>query len=219
MISNDLDPQNDALIMIHLRNTFYKKKLYFALFILILTLTITGFLMGILVYLIKHPIYPLYFITDDIGRLTKDIPRHMPNMSTDEVKQWVIEAIENAYSYDFVNYPKQFQNTQKYYTDYGWRKYMEGLTASNNLLALKQRHYVVIAKVSGEPILLNEGLLAGAYAWKFKMPLLITYMEPPYNETTQFQNAYYESVIVQRQSLLTSYKGLGIVQATQEAAT
>ena len=88
---------------------------------------------------------------------------------------------------------------------------MNGLTASNNLVALTQRNMIFVAKAVDKPRLLNSGLLGGAYAWKFQLPLLVNFFETPYNKST-FSNAYLVTVIVQRQKLLESYKGLAIVQ-------
>lgn len=204
--------QTEALRMVYLRNDFYRKKFYFALSIYLLSLIVIAVLIGALWYLIKNPTRPLYFVTDQVGRLIQDIPRTSPNMSTEDASKWAIEAVEAAYSYDFVNYRRQLQNAQKYFMDYGWRTYMDGLKASNNLLALTQRKMVIIAKAVGKPKLLVEGILGGAYAWKFEIPVLVTYLLPPFDAKSRFQNPLLITVIVQRQSILNSYRGLGIVQ-------
>lgn len=204
--------QDDALMMVHLRNDFYRNKFHWALGIYILTLIIIVFLIGILSFLLKNPVHPLYFVTDDIGRLIQDVPRKIPGMTTETAAQWAIEAVEHAYSYDFVNYRSELQDAQKYFTEFGWRNYMDGLRASNNLLALTQNKYVVVAKVVAPPKLLVEGILGSGYAWKFQIPVLATYMSPPYDNKSQFQNPLLVTVVVQRQSILNSYKGLGVMQ-------
>lgn len=210
--SKEVNAQDDALIMVHLRNNFYKKKFHFALGIYVLTLVVIAFLVGVLVFILKNPTHPLYFVTDDVGRLIQDIPRQSPGMSTDDAANWAIEAVENTMSYDYVNYRAQIQNSQKYFNAFGWRNYMSGLTATNNLLALAQRKMVVIAKVVDRPTVKVQGILAGAYAWKFEMPVLVTYLTPPFGDKNKFSNPLYVTVIVQRQSVISSYKGLAIVQ-------
>ncbi len=202
---------DDAVVLTQLRNAFYKKKYYLALGIYVLCIVAIAALLSVLVYLVKNPTRPLYFLTDSVGRFVEDVPLSLPNMSTEAVEAWAIEAVETAYSYNFMNYRAQLQNAQKYFTEYGWRSYMNGLTASNNLLALTQRQMIFIAKVVDKPRLLNTGVLSEAYAWKFQMPLLVNFLETPYNKSS-FSNAYVVTVIVQRQNLLQSYKGLAIVQ-------
>lgn len=201
----------DALILAQLRNQFYKKKYHLALGTYILCLIAIAILISLLGYLIKNPTRPVYFLTDSVGRLIQEIPVTVPGMSIDAVTAWTVEAVEAAYSYNFMNYRAQLQDAQKYFTEYGWRNYMAGLTASNNLLALTERKMIFVAKVIDKPKLLNEGVLGGSYAWKFQMPLLVNFLETPYDKAT-FSNAYVVTVIVQRQKLLQSYKGLAIVQ-------
>lgn len=204
----------DAIIMVYLRNAFYKRKYHLVLGVYVLSLFVIFFLISMLIYLLKHPTRPLYFPADDVARLIRDVPVQQANMSNDEVVAWVTNAVEAAYSYDFMNYRQQLQQAQKYFIDYGWHNYMKGLTASNNLLALTQKKMVAIAKVVQTPKLLNQGPLGneGALAWKFEMPVLVTYLQPPYDTKSQFQNPLVVTVIVQRQKILQSYKGLGIVQ-------
>ncbi len=207
-----IEKSQDALVIIHQRNQFYRNKFHLMIGVYVLSLIVIAILIGVVIYLLKNPTMPLYFVTDEVSRLIQDVPRELPNMSDDNVALWATEAIEHAYSYDFVNYRSQLQNAQKYFTDYGWRNYMDGLKASNNLIALTQRKYVIVAKAVGKPRLLIEGILGGAYAWKFEIPLLATYYSSPYDEKNSFRNPLLVTVIVQRQSILNSYRGLGIVQ-------
>ena len=213
---------DDALVLVHLRNDFYKTKYYLTLIVYILSLIVIAFLIGVLVFLLKNPTRPLYFATDSVGRLIKDLPVSQPNMTTDQASAWAVEAVEAANSYDYFGYRSELQEAQKYFTNYGWRNYMASLTANNNLLALTQRKMVVVAKVVNKPKLVVEGLLGSAYAWKFQMPVLVSYKLPPFDDKPQshFENALRVTVVMQRQPILQSYKGVGIVQLieTLEAA-
>ncbi len=89
---------------------------------------------------------------------------------------------------------------------------MKAVQKTGNLVALNKRQMIFVGKVQGQPKLINEGVLAGAYAWKFEMPLYITYMQPPYDDASSFTNPLIANVIVQRQTILQSTDGLGIVQ-------
>lgn len=214
MIETQQTLNDDALVMIYTRNSFYRQKYHLILGIAVLGLCVIGFLTGVLVYLVKEPPHPLYFVTDKVGRLIQDVPLTEANMSTADVAAWVKEAVTAVYSYDFYNYRGQLQAAQKYFTDYGWRNYMQGLQASDNLLALTTRKWIVSAEVVGEPKLLGETRLGQAqvYAWKFEMPILVSYYKSPYDEKSKVQNPIVITVIVQRVSILSSYKGLGIAQ-------
>lgn len=211
---------DDALVLVHLRNDFYKTKYYLVLIVYCLSLMVIAFLVGVLAFLVKNPTKPLYFATDSVGRLIKDWPVSQPNMTADQVSEWAIEAVEAANSYDYFSYRGELQEAQKYFTNYGWREYMSTLTASNNLLALTQRKMVVVAKVVDKPKLIVEGRIGSAYAWKFQMPVLVSYKLPPFDDKPQshFENALLVTVVVQRQPILQSYKGLGILQLIEKTS-
>lgn len=208
------EKHDDALILVQLRNEFYRKKFYAVLGVYILSLIVVVILACALVYVVRHPTKPLYFVVDDVGRLVKDVPLDTANMPLPEIEKWVMEAVENTYSYDYINYRTQLQEAQKYFSERGWREYMEGLRTSNNLLALTERKLVVIAKVVGKPKLLTEGYLPGNIrVWRFEIPVLVTYLLPPnYDEKSQFQNPMLVTMTVKRQSILNSYQGLGVIQ-------
>lgn len=209
---------DDALVMIVLRQLFYLQQFRLVCVALLLNIFLIISLISMLTYFIKHPVHPIYFSTDHLGRLLVDTPLSQPNMPVDAVGAWVAKAVEAAYSYDFVNYRKQFQGAQKYFTDFGWKQYMKGLDASNNLLALTQHKLVVSAKVVAQPKVVVQGILNKNYAWKFEMPVLVTYWESPYDDKSKYSNPLMVSVTVIHQRLLESDHGLGIVQMIAEVA-
>jgi intracellular multiplication protein IcmL len=184
-----------------------------------LALVVIAFLLSVLLFVYKNPTKPIYFATNNVGQLIDIVPVTQPNMSTEEVIVWATHAVEETYSYDYINYRRQLQKAQRYFTNYGWSAYIKALRASNNLVALKERKMIVIAKVVGTPKLINEGLLRGGYAWQFDIPVLVTYMLPPYDEGSGFANALDVRIIIQRQSVLQSFRGLGIVQIVSNFAS
>jgi len=202
---------SEALALVYLRNAFYKKKFHFILGIYVLGLVIIGILISIVIYLKASQALPRYFVADEVGRLIKDIPLSDLNMSSDELIDWTVKAVESANSFDFVNYRRQLQDAQKYFIDESWATYMKQLTISDNLLALKLRRWVFVARVVEKPKLITEGILGGVRAFKFEMPLLVTYLKPPaYDVKSSTSNAFVVTVIVIRRNLLESYRGLAI---------
>lgn len=201
-----------AIELVFARNAFYRRMHFLVLAAFALALIVIALLIWCVVYLFKNPVHPLYFPTDNVGRLIKIIPVNTPNMSNDDVLKWTINGVQAAYSFDYINYRSQLQDAQKYFTSYGWRNYMNALNTSNNLLAVTQRKMISTAQIAGPAKLLAEGLLSGAYAWKYEMPVLVTYSLPPYDEQSKFYNPLIVTVIVQRQQPLQGYQGLGILQ-------
>lgn len=208
----------DALKLVFERNQFYRRQYFLALGVFGLTLVVNFTLLFILYFVYKNPTAPIYFATNNVGQLIDIEPVTKPNMSQEETVNWAIQAVESAYSYDFINYRRELQSSQKYFTDYGWRNFMTAFKASNNLSAVTTRRLIVTAKVIESPKVLAEGILSGAYAWKFEMPVLVTYWNPPYDEQSKILNPLTVTVIVQRQSVLQSYRGLGVVQMIGQLA-
>lgn len=206
------EPTNNALTLIFLRQAFYLQQLRLTLGAVLLNLLLILVLLGMMVYFVKHPVRPVYFSTDKIGRLMVEPPLNEPNMALNDVSAWAVNAVQTAYSYDFMNYRSQLQNSQKYFTDFGWRQYMKGLQQSNNLLALIEHKMIVVAKVVSPPKLLIQGILGNRYAWKFSMPMLVTYYESPYDDKKKFSNPLLVTMVIERQKLSESDHGLGIVQ-------
>lgn len=205
--------RNDALEMVIARNMFYRRMHFLVLGAFAISLVVMGTLIFTIYYLNRNPPKPYYFAADNVGRLLQIIPVNTPNMTVDEVKQWTVKAVQAAFTYDYVNYGAQLQSAQKYFTNTGWRLYMKALTSSNNLVGVTQRKYVAIAKVVDDPVLEVQGILGGAYAWKFTLKVLVSVYGPPtYDEATKFANALTITTIVQRQKSLEGNNGLGIVQ-------
>lgn len=219
MNAENKTPLHDPLVLVHVRNQFYRGKFRFVLGVYILSLIANLVLISMIVYLIKHPTVSLYFPADKVGRLIQVIPVRLANQDNQDVVNWTVQAVEAAYSYDFMNYHGQLQSAQKYFTDYGWRNYMDALRASNNLIALTARKQIVITKVVGPPKLIKQALLGGAMAWKYEMPILVTFLEPPFTDKNKRFNAWVVTVLVRRENELQSYKGLGIVQMIARTAT
>jgi intracellular multiplication protein IcmL len=210
---------DDALVMVFSRNVFYRRLHFLALAAFGLMIIMIGILIWVLFYISKNQSPPVYFATDNVSRLVKVAPVEKPVLTTEDVIEWTTEAVQAAYSYDYLNYRGQLQSSQKYFTPYGWSKYIAALDASNNLVGVRERKLVGIAKVVDQPKVLEEGLLGGSYAWKIQIAVLMTYLRPPkYDVTTQRVDPIILNVLVQRQSLLQSYKGLGIVQIVGEFA-
>lgn len=194
------------------RNAFYRRQYLWVLFAFALTMLTNITLAIVLAYVIRHPVSPLYFAADSAGRLIRVVPVSQPNMSTDDVEAWAMKVAKDTFSYNYVNYRMQLQRVSQYYTNYGWRNYMNALQSSNNLVALTRRQIIQTAVPVAKPIILAQGILGGAYAWKFQMPMLVTYWMPPYDEQSKFSNALEVTMIVQRQPILQSDNGLGVLQ-------
>lgn len=213
---------NNAIEAVVIRNNFYRRQYHLVLALFGLCLTSIMVLVGLLIYVIHHPTAPIYFATDKMGKLIRVLPLSEPNMSADDLNKWVIKAVESIGTLDYVNFRQQMQATQAYFTNQGWNKYIAAFNASDSLVALTNRRMIFEAKVTGQPILLKEGQINGVRAWKFDVPVLVTYWAPPYDESKPdsfYTVPYMVELKVTRRPVLQSMDGLGIIQYVQYQPT
>jgi intracellular multiplication protein IcmL len=198
----------DALMVVALRNKFYKdsqRKVVLTLMLSILVNLLMGFL---LVYLMTHPPEPKYFATSINGRITPLFPLNEPNQSDSAVLQWANQAAIAAFTYNFVNYRDELQASSGFFTADGWDQFLAALQQSNNLDAVKAKKLIVSAVATRAPIILQKGILNGSYSWRVQMPILVTYQSA--SEFTQQNNVV--TLLITRVSTLNSPRGIGISQ-------
>lgn len=198
----------DALLVVGLRNKFYKdsqRKVMLTLFLSLFVNTVLGF---ILAYMITHPPEPRYFATTINGRITPLFALTEPNQSDSAVLQWANQAAIAAFTYNFVNYRDELQASSGFFTAEGWDQFLSALQESNNLDAIKIKKLVVSAVATRAPIILQKGILNGHYSWRVQMPILVTYQSA--SEFTQQNNVV--TMLITRVSTLNSPRGIGIAQ-------
>lgn len=198
----------DALVALKLRNNFYRDGQRKLVIGLLLTLLVNVIMVFMLFYQLTHPPEPKYFSTSINGRIVPLVPIDQPNQSDASVLSWAATAAVAAFSYNFVNYRSEIQASSGYFTPDGWDQFVTALQQSNNLEAVKAKKLVVSAVATGAPVILQKGLLNGAYSWRIQLPIKVTYQSP--NEFSQMD--YMITMLVTRVSPLNYPRGIGIMQ-------
>lgn len=198
----------DALMVVNLRNKFYKDSQRRVILALIVSIVINFLLGSMLGYIITHPPEPRYFATSINGRITPLFPLSEPNQSDSAVLQWANQAAIAAFTYNFVNYRDELQASSGFFTAEGWDQFLTALQQSNNLDAVKAKKLIVSAVATRAPIILQKGILNGSYSWRVQMPILVTYQSA--SEFTQQNNVV--TLLITRVSTLNSPRGIGISQ-------
>jgi intracellular multiplication protein IcmL len=155
----------------------------------------------------RPPVYK-YFATDREGRIQPITPIDEPIGSQTEVSNWVAGAVVKAYTFDFANWRAQLSAARNDFTPQGWKGFEAALKDSGVLQTVLEKKYVTTAVPTGAPVMINQGVVDGHYAWKFQMPILVTYQS---SERTVPQNLMV-NVLVVRQSEMENPRGLGIAQ-------
>src|SRR3546814_274937 len=70
----------------------------------------------------REPIFR-YLLTDKAGEIVDLVPMHLPKHEEEFVAQWTLDAVIQAYSFDFVNARAQLQAARSKMTGVGWANY------------------------------------------------------------------------------------------------
>lgn len=208
-------PPEDAVALVMARNHFYRDSHHLLVILCFLLICLIAAMTGF-IYLqhINRPT-PTYFATTPDGKLIDLVPRNRPNLRTNTLLNWATDAATSVYNFDFVHYREQLQTASEFFTVSGYKNFLAALQQSNNLKAVKEKKLVVSAVASGAPVILDEGVLEGIYAWKIQLPMLITYQSV--NEFFK-QNVIVEMLII-RESTIEKPRGVAIQYMLVKAKT
>lgn len=196
----------DALELIRLRNNFYRdnyKRVVTAIFVL---LFINFALAGIVFYQITNRPVPQYFATSADGRIVPLYPLSEPMVAPTQLLQWASRAAIAAYTYNFVDYRNALQRVQNNFTPDGWKYFEDALKGARTLEAVLAKKLVVSAVATAAPVILDQGVINGRYAWKVQMPLLVTYQ----SASEQTQQPIVVTMVVSRVPTVNMPRGIAI---------
>lgn len=99
-----------------------------------------------------------------------------PNQT--ELAVWANEAVVSTYSYNFNNFLQRQKEIAKYFTAKGWTDFSTVFIASKIPEAVKTNSYSVSAVATLPP----QIKALGPNKWQAKMPLLVVYQNPQYQQ-------------------------------------
>ncbi len=137
--------------------------------------TLAVFLSVWIFYLTFFRVQPQYFASSAQGDLFAIQSLSEPVISRDYLLEWASVTVRTAYSLNFSSLQADLHNLSPTFTKSGWNLFMEQLKASKLLQTVKNKKLIVSAVVTGPPVILEAGVLAGHYRWKVQLPLLLTY--------------------------------------------
>lgn len=157
------------------RTEFYLDRYRFIQKVVAGLLVLTILLSYALYDVYRNPPKPQYIAAENDGRIIELRPISRPTISKNALLTWAAESVTAIFTYDYVNYRKQFQGNVDYFSADGWQAYMEQLDKSGTLQTVKDKSMLVSAVVIGSPVIAGEGQLNGVYMWKVEMPIDVTY--------------------------------------------
>lgn len=164
------------LYIVRLQDDFYRDGFYKAIAALCIVVSALIFLIIVSIYLFFSKPQPIEFITDNDWRTLPLVPIEKPYLNEPDLLQWVSEVLPRVFKYDFLNYKIQLDQAPQYFTPNGWTKFSEIINNFVSYDTVQEGKLFVKATPTSPPIILNQGLLQGKYAWWVKMTLNLNYV-------------------------------------------
>lgn len=140
----------------------------------------------------------------------EELPLKQPNLTNDELLNWVTDAIVSIYSYNYLNAEQALNKSRQYFTDNGYDSFMKALKESKNLETVKSKKLIVNALAQSSATILKEGDVDGVYTWQIQLPLEVTYQ----GANNDFKQNMDIQVEVVRQTYTQTPKGIAINAVT-----
>ncbi|SOC27148.1 DotI/IcmL/TraM family protein [Thalassospira xiamenensis] len=197
---------DDAVATVLARDIYTRERHYFLMRgLIVMTIALMVSVAGNVYQGMRAPIVQ-NFISDESGRVIELKALNRPVESITFVTNFVTDAITQAYTYSFANYRTELSAAKKNFTPSGWEGFEKALKDSGTLQAVIDNKYVATAVVTGAPVLKNQGIVDGVYAYRFEVPILVTYQSA--NQRTA-QNLMITATVVSQPQTIHP-KALGI---------
>ena len=196
------------LQIVRLKDDFYRDGFYQILIALVTIVIACIVLVSVSIYLFVQKPTPVTFSVYDNWRVLPDVPLNQPYITTPDLVQWVSEVIPAALTYDFVNYTTELNGMKRYFTENGWKKFIDQLNLYLSDNFVSNAKLFVNSSPYRAPIILSRGIPEGgnSYSWWIQMPITmnVTALERTYSQKFTIQ------VFVQRVSTLDNLSGIAI---------
>ncbi|HLF66752.1 MAG TPA: type IVB secretion system apparatus protein IcmL/DotI [Gammaproteobacteria bacterium] len=163
----------DFLYNQHRDNAFYR--IYQPRFVIMLmgAMVVAMIWIGIVLYQVHRRPLPTFYAIQPNETKMQLSPQDLPNLAPESILKFAATAAVAAYTFDFVNYRAQIAAVRPYFTGPGWDEYQNSV--SDVVGGIKDNKLFVSAVVSDPPIIANQDIIDGKYAWRVQVPLLVTY--------------------------------------------
>jgi len=155
---------------------------------------------------------PVYFTTDANGRAIEVKPLTEPSMTRDQVSQYVVDALSESMSMDYVNYKDSQDRASKRYTQEAFNVLVKSFEDQGIYETMTKRKLVLRAVATAAPRVVAEGEPnpGQPYAWVVQLPMAWTFASAQRDTTV----SYVIQAVVTRQPTLDRPNGIAITSIT-----
>lgn len=140
----------------------------------------------------------------------KNVPITLPGAHSTfkNLTSWLTDAISETYTFGFTNYNQQIAKSEQYFTEDGYRSYLNALEINNTGKEIMTKRIEVATIPIQTPVLINAGAFGNSEFWRFRVPVLVSIQGG--KET--IVNRYMLEVLILRVPSYINYKGIAIAE-------
>jgi len=208
-VSAGVSPHHDMAAATEMsRNALQRERYQLTLRIIFGLLVTIALAIALIAYLATRPIEYRYFTTDPEGRIREITALNKPMPASDQVLNWAATAVTRAYTMSFANYQQQLDDIRHNFTNEGWRGFEEALRRAGFIDGIVRNQFVTTSVVREAPVIVAQGLVGDAYAWRVQVPIVVTYQSANIRDPKSLM----VEITVVRRPETENPAGLGIAQ-------
>lgn len=200
--------QDEAVAAVLARNAYVRERhVFLSRLVVVLAAALALSVAANVVLALRAP-ENRYFLADAEGRIRDIVPLDRPVEALPVVSAWVAGAVSQSLTFSFANYRQEFAVARQHFTPQGWAEFERALTDSGLLRIVRENMYVTTAVPTSAPVLSQQGLMNGRYAWRFQIPMVVSYE----SAAQRMGQNMLVTVTVVRVPEVENPRGLGILQ-------
>lgn len=203
----------DPKVVLDLTKQVFYKRHFGALLMTLMVMAIANVMLaGGFIWAKNQKVDRQYFAVEQgTGRLTRLLPMSTPHLQGANLLTWLQTCVTQANTYDFVNYRQQFMQNKECFTAKGWQQFQSAMEQAGTLDTVKKHRLVATSVADGAPVVTQEGLSNGVYAWVIQLPVTVTYQGGDSGRGTLTQHLMVK-VLVTNVPTYANARGVGIAQ-------
>lgn len=185
--------ESEAMVQLTEKKLFTQDHMQSLLWIVLSLGCLTALLVFFSLILFKNMLAPprLYFQATEDKQIIPEIPLEQPGIANNVLLTWVVEGMNLAHTFNFMNYTAEMEKAKVYFSKEGYEDYVNALNAIELLKRTVENKWVVIAMPTEVPEILKEGPLGNRYLWKVKMPIQFHY-----RNVTTYRTEEYDLILL-----------------------
>lgn len=106
----------------------------------------------------------------------RSLPLEKAHRTNKELQNWLSMVISESLSFDKQSYSGVAKNIRPYYTNSGFRQYLDYLKSADIINNIKSNNYQMSVYVEDPPLLQNSLAIEGIYRWLYQIPVTISFL-------------------------------------------